>query len=87
MSALEIAVEMLGWTGAGLILVAYLLLSMEKVTGRSPLYQWMNVAGACGFVVNGWWHGAIPSATLNVIWLLIGVIALWRIHQRRASST
>jgi hypothetical protein len=27
----------------------------------------MNVVGAAGFVVNGWWHGAMPSATLNVL--------------------
>ena len=40
----------------------------------------MNVVGAAGFIVNGWWHGALPSATLNVIWMLIGrVSALWRI--------
>ena len=32
----------------------------------------MNVVGAAGFVVNGWWHGALPSAALNVIWMLIG---------------
>ena len=30
----------------------------------------MNLVGAAGFVVNGWWHGALPSATLNVVWLL-----------------
>ena len=50
------------------------------------LYQWMNVVGAAGFAVNGWWHGAIPSATLNVIWLLIGAWALWRIRMRSASA-
>ena len=43
----------------------------------------MNVAGAAGFIVNGWWHGAVPSAVLNVIWMLIGGIALWRIFRRR----
>lgn len=80
-------VEFVGWTGALLILAAYLLLSMGKLTGHSPLYQWMNVVGAAGFVVNGWWHGALPSASLNVLWLIIGGVALWRIHQRRRSST
>lgn len=43
----------------------------------------MNVAGAAGFIVNGWWHGALPSAVLNVIWLLIGAVALWRIRAAR----
>ena len=79
MSAELLLVEAAGWTGALLILAAYLLISLGKVTGQSPLYQAMNVVGAAGFIVNGWWHGAIPSATLNVIWLGIGAAALWRI--------
>ncbi|HEX8514086.1 MAG TPA: hypothetical protein VF688_13385 [Allosphingosinicella sp.] len=83
---IEIAVEVAGWGGALLILSAYLLLSMEKVTGQSRLYQGMNVVGAAGFVVNGWWHGAIPSASLNVIWMLIGAVALVRIARRRRTE-
>jgi hypothetical protein len=82
-----VLVEVVGWAGAGLILLAYLLLSIGKLTGQSALYQWMNVVGAAGFVVNGWWHGALPSFTLNVVWALIGGFALWRIAQRRSSST
>jgi hypothetical protein len=56
---------------------------LGKVTGQSPLYQGMNVVGAAGFIVNGWWHGAIPSAALNVVWMLIGAVALARILARR----
>jgi hypothetical protein len=86
-SAVEIAVEAAGWAGATLILLAYLLLSTGKLTGQSLVYQGMNVVGAAGFVINGWWHGAIPSAALNVLWLLIGAIASWRILRKRGSST
>jgi len=84
---LDILIEVAGWIGAALILLAYLLLSMGKLTGQSAIYQWMNVVGAAGFTVNGWWHGALPSAALNVIWMLIGGVALWQIAQRKASST
>jgi hypothetical protein len=83
MTATEIAVEIVGWAGASLILLAYLLLSAGRLTGHSLVYQAMNVVGAAGFIVNGWWHGALPSAVLNVIWMLIGTIALWRILARR----
>jgi hypothetical protein len=86
-TAVEIAVEVVGWGGAVLILLAYLLLSAGKLTGQSLLYQGMNVVGAAGFVVNGWWHGALPSAALNVLWLLIGAVASWRILKKRGSST
>ena len=74
-------VEIAGWGGAVLILLAYLLLSAGRTTGQSLGYQGMNVVGA------GWWHGAIPSAALNVLWLLIGGIASWRIISKRRSST
>ena len=87
MTPLELAVEVVGWTGALLILLAYLLISAGKLTGQSPLYQWMNVFGAAGFVVNGWWHRALPSAALNVLWMLIGGFALWRIWKKRGGST
>jgi hypothetical protein len=76
-------IEAAGWGGAVLILAAYLLLSMGRLTGQSALYQGMNVVGAAGFVVNGWWHGAVPSASLNIVWALIGTFALWRILGRR----
>ena len=60
---------------------------MGRLTGQSAAYQWMNVVGAAGFVVNGWWHGALPSTTLNVVWMGIGAVALWRIASRKRSST
>jgi hypothetical protein len=87
MTPVELAVEVVGWVGAGLILLGYLLVTTGKLTGQSPLYQWMNVAGAAGFIVNGWWHNALPSTVLNVIWMMIGGVALWRIWAKRKSST
>ncbi|PSJ41531.1 CBU_0592 family membrane protein [Sphingomonas deserti] len=87
MSGTELLVETAGWAGAVLILVAYLLLSMGRMSGQSAAYQAMNVVGAAGFIVNGVWHGAMPSATLNVIWMLIGVVALTRIARRRTDIT
>ena len=60
-----------------------MLLSAGKFSGNSLIYQAMNVVGAAGFVVNGWWHGAVPSATLNVLWMGIGLFASIRIFNRR----
>ena len=77
------AVEVAGWTGAALILAAYLLLSIGRLSGQSVAYQWMNIVGAAGFVVNGWWNGALPSAALNVVWMLIGAFALGRMMGQR----
>lgn len=77
----------MGWSGAFLILLAYLLVTAGRLTGQSPAFQWMNLFGAAGFVVNGWWHGALPSMSLNILWALIAAFALWRIWKRSSSTS
>jgi hypothetical protein len=84
---LTVLIEIIGWAAALLILGAYGLLTAGKLTAQSPAYQWMNVVGAAGFILNSGWNGAWPSAALNVIWMGIGGFALWRIFGRRGSST
>lgn len=82
---LDIMMEVVGWIGAILILGGYALLTAGKITARSVSYQAMNVVGAAGFIANSGWNGAWPSAILNVIWVGIGVVALWQIGRRRSS--
>jgi hypothetical protein len=58
-----------------------------RLTGRSPLFQWMNLAGAAGFVFYGWWKEAVASVALNLIWAIIAGVALWAIWKGKGSST
>ena len=74
-------IEAAGWIGAGLILGSYILVSTGRLEGRSRAFQWMNVAGAAGFVINSGAHGAFPSTVLNVVWLGIGLATLWTLQQ------
>lgn len=84
---IDVLMEVVGYVGGALILAGYFLLSAGKVTAKSVSYQAMNVVGALGFIANSGWHSAWPSAILNVIWVGIGVVALWSIYARKASST
>lgn len=68
---MSVAIEVIGWIGAGLILLAYLLLSAGRLQARSATYQGLNLVGAIAFVINSGWNGAVPSAALNVIWPLL----------------
>jgi hypothetical protein len=73
-----IAIEAAGWIGAVLVLAGYALASAGRLDGRSPLFQWLNLVGAAGFVVNTAYHGAMPSMVLNIIWCGIAVVTLLR---------
>lgn len=78
MKTIPIFVEVAGWCAAGAILGAYALLSAGKLQARSATYQWLNIVGAVGFIINSGWNGAIPSAALNAVWLVIALYALRR---------
>ena len=83
----RILVETAGWGGAILIICGYALLAAGKLNGQSKAYHWLNVLGAFGFAINGWWHGALPSASLNIVWMAIGATALWRIANKGSSTS
>ena len=88
MDLLPLVIEIIGWVAAALILAAYVLLSLGRLEARGYAYQWMNVLGAAGFIVNSGYNGAIPSAALNIVWAGIGLFTLamvWR--SRKARST
>jgi hypothetical protein len=79
---MKLVIEIIGWTGAALILGAYALLSAGKLRAESVSYHLMNILGAAGFVINSGWNGALPSAVMNVVWIGIGVYALYQMRKR-----
>ena len=78
-------IEIVGWVAAALILTSYLLVSTGKLSGRSVTFQWMNVIGAAGFVLNSGWHHAWPSTWLNIAWAAIGLTTLVGLARKRPS--
>ena len=65
---MNIFIEIIGWTGTVMLVLAYLLLTLGKLQSRSWAYQIMNAAGAAAIVVTSFYYGALPGATLNAIW-------------------
>ncbi len=76
---MTILIEIVGWAAALLILASYLLVSTGRLSGTSVAFQWMNVIGAAGFIINSGYHHALPSAVLNIAWAAIGLVTLWRL--------
>ena len=75
---IHLLIDILGWVGTILYLVAYALVSMKKVEGDSVLYQGMNIAAGTLLVINTLYLRAYPSAGLNVAWIGIGMVTLGR---------
>jgi len=86
MGAPQIAIEVIGWLAAAIILASYVMLSLGRIEARGYLYQWMNVIGASGFVLNSGYNGALPSAGLNVVWAAMGVFTLFSVWRARQAA-
>lgn len=76
---MELLWEIAGWSGAVLILSAYLSVSMGWLKAGKR-FQVANLIGACAFIVNGAVHEAWPSVVTNIAWCLISAIAILRMR-------
>jgi hypothetical protein len=65
------------------VVAAYGLLSAGRLSGDHAAYQWLNLLGAVGLVINTAWNGAWPSTAVNIVWAGIGMVALTRLLRRR----
>jgi hypothetical protein len=71
-------IDVMGWVGAILLLLAYALVSSRKLAGDSVRFQLLNLSGGVLLATNSAYHGALPSVAVNAVWIVIGLTALLR---------
>lgn len=79
----ENLIQVIGWAGTALIVLAYFLNSHKKIDSANPYYQLLNLLGAVGVGINVLYHGAWPALALQVVWGTIAVISLLTHYKTR----
>lgn len=67
-----------GWFAAALLLAAYALVALGRRPARARSTQALNIVGSALLAASSFARGALPSATLNVLWLAIAALAATR---------
>ena len=76
-----------GWIGVALLLIAYALVSTRRLTGDSTIYQLLNIVGSVLLIINSFFYGAYPSVGINIAWIAIALAALlWKQYCSRKNS-
>lgn len=83
---MNMLLEIIGWLGALLVLGAYALLSMKKLSPNGYAYHAINIGGAGLLAVYTYSKGAMPSALLNIIWCGIGIGAMVAAYRAKNSD-
>lgn len=70
--------DVLGWIGMILVLLAYTLLSTNKIE-NGKLYQILNLVAAIFMAIGLFPTKAWFSFTLQIIWALVAIVAIIKI--------
>ena len=81
---LETSAYLSGWAGMILILLSYILITLNKITANDKSYQLLNFVGSSFFIFHLHYNKAWPAMWLNIIWAIIGAFALIRIFKKKA---
>ena len=73
---LHLAIDVMGWTGAALLLLAYGMVSSERWRGGAFKFQLLNIIGSVLLIANTVYYGAFPSAVVNAVWIGIALFTL-----------
>lgn len=78
-SPLSTTIEIVGWLGTALILVAYVLSSLGYLSTSTVSYQLMNLLGALGVGLITYLRKAFQGFVLNLVWAIVAFIGLTRL--------
>ncbi len=76
-------IDLMGWCGTFVYLLAYYLVSTHRLLPDSVTYQSMNLMGGLFLSINAWHHAAWPSLGVNLAWMLIALLVLLRRINKR----
>ena len=68
--------DAIGWAGAAALLVAYAMVSSNRLEGNSTAYQFLNIVGSILLAANTVFYRAYPSSFVNLIWIGIAVFSI-----------
>ena len=83
---MNLIVDILGWIGSIMLIIAYWMVSQNKISAQSLLYQGLNIAGSILLIVNTFYYRAFPSTALNVVWVLIGLQILYKARKKEEEA-
>jgi hypothetical protein len=74
--------DILGWLGMAIVVIAFGLNSMKRLSADSLAYILMNGGGSAFLIINCYHNHSMPPMVLNIIWLIIALISLWKYFQQ-----
>jgi hypothetical protein len=80
--------DLIGFLGVLFIVVAYLLLQLDKLPSSSPFYSLMNALGALLIIISLLFDFNLSAFVVEAFWFLISLLGLTKsLVSRRPAKT
>lgn len=84
---MALAANIVGLAGVALVVLAYFLISTEKLTGRDARYHGLNCAGASLIFLSLLVNWNLPSVIIEGIWIAISLYGLAMALRRKRRNS
>ncbi|HEA22610.1 hypothetical protein LCGC14_2425630 [marine sediment metagenome] len=79
---MKLTVDILGWSGSALIILAYALTLIEN---KSYLEygKYLNLLGGLFIAMNCYYYNAIPPFVTNLVWSVIATLTIYKTRKKK----
>ncbi|NBP69267.1 MAG: hypothetical protein EBR30_13195 [Cytophagia bacterium] len=82
---MKLLIDIIGWTGSFMVVVAYGLNSYQKIKSDSLTFLLLNFLGGLFLIIYTYYIAAFASTFLNVVWVIIAIPALIKFIKPKAA--
>jgi hypothetical protein len=76
-----------GIVGVGFLILAYFLLSTNRLSAQSLKYQLFNLVGALQILFSLLFHFNLASFVIEIVWIMISLTGIYRIVSSKKKQT
>jgi hypothetical protein len=80
-------IDAIGMLGAGMVVLAYYLLQLERADPRSLSYNMINLVGAVFLLVSLCFNFNLASFVIELFWIGASLIGLWKYWSRSGAAS
>lgn len=79
-------IEIVGWIGAVMLLIAYTLNITKKLSNDSNVFLWVNFFGGALLVINAYFNKVYPFLIVNLFWVIFSAMQLVKPTPKEVNS-
>lgn len=83
---MELLIDIFGWAGSVLVLLAYGLNLANRMKSTSIAYILLNLIGGILLIIYSFYYSAFANTFINVVWAVVAIGAMIRYFRRSSNE-